>query len=68
MDRYRIEFKCNKVPKPNTGLEGFDAEKNYVGRAFNGLYEVSSSWGSGKQTKLINKTIFEEYFEVIKKS
>ncbi len=65
MDRYRIQFKCNKQPKPNAGLDGFDVEKNYVGRSFNGLYEVTPSWGSGRQTKLINKSIFEEYFEVL---
>jgi hypothetical protein len=65
MDRYRIEFKCTKVPKPNTGLEGFTTDRLYIGRSFNGLFEVAPNWGSGRQTKLIEKSVFNEYFEVI---
>jgi hypothetical protein len=65
MDRYRIEYKCNKIPKPNTGLEGFTTDRLYIGRAFNGLFEVAPNWGSGRQTKLIERTVFQEYFEIV---
>ena len=65
MDRFRIEYKCIKVPKPSSGLEGFEEGKSYVGRSFNGFFEVASSWGSGKQTKLISKAYFEEHFELV---
>ena len=64
MDKYRINYKCIKVPKPTTGLEGFELERVYAGRSFNGYYEVSADWGSGKKTQLITKQIFDEYFEL----
>ena len=65
MDKFRIQYKCNKAPKPNTGLEGFMVDQQYVGRSFNGLFEVTPQWGNGKQTRLIQKNEFEEYFELI---
>ena len=65
MDKFRIQYKCNKAPKPNTGLEGFLVDQQYVGRSFNGLFEVTPQWGNGKQTRLIPKNEFEQYFELI---
>lgn len=65
MDKFRINYKCNKAPKPHSGLEGFMVDHQYEGRAFNGLYEVTAQWGNGKQTRLIPKTEFEEYFELV---
>lgn len=65
MDKFRIQYKCNKAPKPNTGLEGFYVDQQYVGRSFNGLFEVTPQWGNGKQTRLIRKNEFEEYFELV---
>ena len=65
MDKFRINYKCNKAPKPHSGLEGFMVDQQYIGRAFNGLYEVTPQWGNGKQTRLLQKTEFEEYFELI---
>lgn len=65
MDRFRIKYKCNKAPKPSAGLEGFMVDHMYVGRSFNGLFEVTPQWGNGKQTKLLQKTEFDEYFELI---
>lgn len=65
MDKFRIQYRCNKAPKPNTGLEGFLVDQQYVGRSFNGLYEVTPQWGNGKQTKLLRKTEFEQYFELV---
>ncbi|MGK7393056.1 MAG: hypothetical protein ACNS62_00740 [Candidatus Cyclobacteriaceae bacterium M3_2C_046] len=66
MDKYRIHYKCFKQPKPNSELAGFDVEKIYTGRAFNGLFEVTPDWGSGQQTKIIEKSIFNQYFEMLR--
>lgn len=65
MDKYKITFKCKKQPKPTTGLAGFEADRLYVGRTFNGLYEVTPQWGKGGQNKLIGRAVFEEYFEIV---
>jgi hypothetical protein len=65
MDKFRIHYKCVKAPKPQTGLEGFEKEGIYTGRSFNGFYEVSAYWGSGKPTKLISKNLFQEHFEIV---
>lgn len=65
MDKFRINYKCNKAPKANTGLEGFMVDRTYTGRSFNGLFEVTPAWGNGKQTKLLQRQEFEEYFEVL---
>ncbi|AHM61216.1 hypothetical protein D770_14810 [Flammeovirgaceae bacterium 311] len=65
MDKFRINYKCNKMPKANSGLEGFTLDRTYTGRSFNGLFEVTPQWGNGKQTKLLQRQEFEEYFEVI---
>jgi len=64
MDKFRISYKCIKVPKSNSGMDGFEKDQYYTGRAFNGFYEISPQWGSGKPTKLISKLIFNEHFEV----
>lgn len=66
MDRYKISFKCNKQPEVNTGLSGFEAHKLYIGRAYNGLFEISSEWGKGKPTMLLDKKSFDQYFELVK--
>lgn len=65
MDRYRISFVCSKLPDQQTGLKGFKVGKTYEGRAFNGLFELSPKWGSGEESKLISKSLFNEYFEII---
>ena len=65
MDKFRIQYKCNRAPKPSAGLEGFLVDQQYIGRSFNGLYEVTPQWGNGKQTKLLQKTEFEKYFELV---
>lgn len=67
MDKFRIIFQCVKVPKPTTGLEGYAQDKQYIGRTYNGLYEVSSKWGSDIKTSLITKALFDEYFALIQK-
>lgn len=66
MDKYRIIFQCHTAPESIPGLEGYEIQKQYVGRMFNGLFEISPSWGSDKQTKLIAKALFDEYFEIVK--
>jgi hypothetical protein len=65
MDRYRINFVCNKLPDQKTGLNGFKVGENYEGRAFNGLFEINAKWGSGTESKLISKSLFKEYFELL---
>lgn len=65
MDKFRIQYKCNKAPRPSTGLEGFMVDHMYVGRSYNGLFEVTPQWGNGKQTKLLRKNEFEQYFELV---
>lgn len=65
MDKYRIVYKCNKQPKPHSGLEGFLPEHTYTGRAFNGLYEVTPQWGNGRGSRLLQRREFEEYFEEV---
>jgi hypothetical protein len=64
MDRYRINFVCNKLPDQKTGLRGFKVGENYEGRAYNGLFELNAKWGSGTESKLISKSLFDEYFEL----
>ncbi|MGB3181446.1 MAG: hypothetical protein WBB45_08650 [Cyclobacteriaceae bacterium] len=65
MENYRIQYKCFKVPRPGTGLDGFLLDTEYTGRSFNGLFEVTPEWGSGKQTKLLDRNIFRQYFELV---
>jgi len=65
MRDYKIEYKCMKLPHPNTGLKGFDLGKNYLGRAFNGLVEVSPDWGRDPDAKLIDLAVFKKYFEEV---
>lgn len=65
MDRFKISFKCSKQPEVNTGILGFEPEKNYTGRSYNGLFEISTEWGRGKPTILLDKKIFDRYFELI---
>lgn len=65
MDRFKISFKCSRQPEGNTGLFGFEPEKFYTGRAYNGLFEISSEWGKGKPTTVLEKKIFDRYFELL---
>lgn len=65
MDKFKISFKCSKQPDSGSGLLGFEAEKYYRGRAYNGLFEISSEWGKGKPTIILDKKIFCKYFEVV---
>jgi len=62
LDRFKISFRCSTQPKESTGLRGFEAERTYIGRTYNGLFEVSTDWGSGKPTVLLDKKDFERYF------
>ncbi len=66
MDKFRIAFRCSKQPELNTGLLGFEPEKHYTGRAYNGLFEISTEWGRGRPTLVLDKKLFERYFELIK--
>ncbi|BDD11190.1 hypothetical protein FUAX_36220 [Fulvitalea axinellae] len=65
MDKFRIEYRCRKQPNNQSELQGFEAQKVYVGRTYNGLYEVSPDWGSGARSALISGSVFREYFELL---
>lgn len=65
MDRYKINFVCTKLPDQKTGLRGFKVGASYEGRAFNGLFQLNAKWGSGTESKLISKSLFNEYFDLI---
>gem|GEM_PF-1039975 len=60
----RIEYICKKKPT-EAKLAGFEEKKVYKGRTFNNLFEVSSEWASQKPTFLLEKKVFDEYFEII---
>lgn len=64
MDRYKIRFVCSKLPDQKTGLGGFQVGESYEGRAYNGLFEISAKWGSSTDSKLISKSLFQEYFKL----
>ncbi|MFN6943684.1 MAG: hypothetical protein ACK4ND_01960 [Cytophagaceae bacterium] len=46
-------------------FEGFEENVVYSGRTFNNLYEISCAWASHKPTFLIEKKVFDQYFELI---
>lgn len=68
MDKFKISFKCSKQPEGTNGLLGFEPDKAYIGRAYNGLYEVSTDWGRGKPTILLDRKIFDRYFELVREN
>jgi hypothetical protein len=65
MDKFKISYKCVNTPKSDGTLLGFTSGKIYQGRAYNGLFEISSLWGNGKPTVLVNRSVFEQYFELV---
>ena len=65
MDDYKITFKCRKEPQIGLGLDGFRRDTQYTGRSYNGWFEVSPEWGRGRPTKMLDKNIFDEYFELL---
>ncbi|HXA02414.1 MAG TPA: hypothetical protein VNW99_10525 [Cytophagaceae bacterium] len=60
----RIQYKCVKTPDGIT-FQGFEKNKIYKGRAFNGLYEISEEWASHKPTYLLDKKEFDKYFQLV---
>ncbi len=68
MDKFKIVFVCNETPTSEKGLKGFYKGESYEGRAFNGLFEVNAKWGSGTESKLINKKLFDLYFEQLEEN
>ena len=65
MDRFRVEFKCNQKPDERKFFGGYVKGKNYIGRSFNGLFQISPKWGSNLPTRVIPRKIFDQYFELI---
>ncbi|HEY8402235.1 MAG TPA: hypothetical protein VIK89_13295 [Cytophagaceae bacterium] len=60
----KIYYRCIKKPV-ELNLEGFEVNKTYRGRSFNNLCEISVEWASHKPTYLIEKKVFDQYFEII---
>jgi len=65
MTKFKIKYLCVEEPTSQSGLDGFRKGGEYEGRNFNGMYEVCSQWGRNKASKLISKTEFAKYFELI---
>ena len=65
MDKFKINFVCNKQPDDKLRMSGFKIGEIYSGRSFNGLYEISPNWGSDAPTRILSKKAFNEYFELI---
>ena len=64
-DRFRIQFRCSHRPDEQSGLSEFEVDKDYIGRAYNGLFEIAPDWGRGKPSVLLRKRLFERYFEIL---
>ena len=64
MDKFRIRYHCHTEPDRNSELSGFYKNEKYIGRSYNGFFEVSPNWGGEHQTKLITKTTFNQYFKL----
>ena len=60
----RIQYKCVKTPD-GTALQGFEKNKTYKGRTFNGLFEISEEWATHKPTYLLEKKEFDKAEEVL---
>ncbi|MEM6842638.1 MAG: hypothetical protein AAF944_22345 [Bacteroidota bacterium] len=63
-DKFRIQFRCSRRPDELSGLADFEVDKFYIGRAYNGLFEIAPDWGRGKPSVLLRKGLFERYFEI----
>jgi hypothetical protein len=59
-----IQFVCKKT-SDDPSLSGFKENVTYQGRSFNGLYHISEKWGSSKPTIMIERKVFEMYFEIL---
>ncbi|WMJ74550.1 hypothetical protein RCC89_15455 [Cytophagaceae bacterium ABcell3] len=57
----KIQYRCIRKPS----YEGFEEKKVYKGRTFNNLFEISSEWASHKPTYLIEKKVFDQFFELM---
>lgn len=62
----RIDYICRKKPAENKLID-FEEGKMYKGRTFNNLFEISPEWASQKPTYLIEKKVFDQYFELVNK-
>lgn len=62
----QIYYRCIKKPTEQK-LEGFEVDQVYRGRSFNNLCEISVEWASHKPTFLIEKKVFDQFFQIIEK-
>jgi hypothetical protein len=60
----KIDYKCIRTPE-TTHLKGFVKGNTYKGRAFNGLFEITTEWASHQPTYLLDRKDFEKYFELV---
>ena len=66
IDQYRITFRCYQRPDNNSQLIGFESDKVYTGRYYNGLYEIAIDWGRSNPF-LIEKKQFQAYFKLMER-
>ncbi len=66
MDKYRMQFVCNRKPDDKNLPGSFVIGNKYEGRTFNDLFEITPMWGSDIPSKIIPRRIFEKYFELVK--
>ena len=64
VDKYRIHYQCRHQPARDSLLAGFQRGEVYEGRYFNGLYEVSISFGR-EEAMLISRKLFNQHFIII---
>jgi hypothetical protein len=60
----KILYKCIKTPD-GSSFQGFEKNKVYKGRTFNGLFEISEEWATHKPTYLLEKKDFDKFFQLI---
>ena len=63
----RIAYKCIELPQTGN-MKGFIKGKQYKGRYFNGLFEITTEWASHQPIYLLEKKVFEKFFVHISKA
>jgi hypothetical protein len=63
----KILYKCIKTPDGST-FQGFEKNKIYKGRTFNGLFEISEEWATHKPTYLLEQKEFDKFFQLVEQA
>ncbi len=61
---HKVSFLCVKTPDM-MDLAGFENNKVYHGRYFNGVYEISLNYYGGSPSQMIDKRLFDLYFQEV---